>query len=198
MCLGGGGKAGGAAQTAANADLERKASIDRGKWAIDDAFRRFDDGFFDQTRKAYLDYVNPQLERQAGDARQQLEFGLARSGLTNSSAAGRERANLDLDIGTQRQAIADNAEAAVADQRRNVDTSRSTLVSQLQGDADTQGAANRASSQAATLAIRPSFSPLGELFGNVGKTLVTATGGEGLGAYAGSGSSARLFGRKVS
>lgn len=203
MCFGGGGGGGGgggaATQAAKNEALERKASIDRGMWGIDAAFSGFNDDFFNQTRKAYLDFVTPSFDRQAADARQQLEYGLARSGLGNSSAAARERSNLDLEIGTQRQGLAENAESAVMDQRRNVDTARSTLVAQLQGDADAQGAANRAGAQAAALtAMRPAFSPIGELFKSVGGTLRDATGGEGLAAFAGgSGSSARLFGRKA-
>lgn len=202
MCFGSGGGGGGAAEEAARAkEAERLANVKAGTEAIDRQFLPFDDAFFAKTRDAYKAYATPQLDRQVADAGQQLEFGLSRAGLGKSTVAAKQRGDFDFDVGTQRQSIADRAEEASNAQRSNVATARQSIVGQLNADANAGAAASNASARAAVLTQQPTFSPIGELFGNVTKNLSLSAQGEGLvpaGGSAVTGSSAgspRLFQR---
>lgn len=200
MCMGGGGGGGLAEQEARRKEEERKANITAGQAAIDQQFAGFDDSFFNKTRDAYRDFATPQLDRQVGDATQQLEFGLSRAGLRKSTVAAKQRGDLAFDVGTQRQAIADKAEDAANTQRGNVATARQSIVGQLNADANAGAAASNATARAATLNQQPAFSPIGEMFGAVTKNLSLAAQGEGLvpaggSAVTGGNNSARLFQR---
>lgn len=191
MCFGGGDGGAGAANAR---EALRRDNIKAGREAIDYAFNQFDDAFYEKTRTAYREYTQPQFERQADSAQEQLEFALARGGLGKSSAGSKQRGDLAFDIGTQRQAIADQGEDVVRRQRQGVEDTRQSLVTQLQADADAGAATNAAAARYAIANQTPVFSPVGELFRNVGKTLSVASQGEGvLPAYSGAGGSARLF-----
>lgn len=203
MCIGGGGGGGGATYAdmeARRREDERKAAIAEGQNAIDAQFSKFDDGFFDNIRKAYLEYANPQFNRQAQEARQQLEFALARAGLGRSTVGAKQRGDLTFDIGTRQQEISDKADATANEQRGNVAAARQSLVGQLSADANAGAAAGNAAARAATLAAQPAFSPIGELFGSVARNLSLAAQGEGIvpaggSAATGGSNSARLFQR---
>jgi hypothetical protein len=202
MCFGGGGGGGDGEARQDARDAERRKSIAEGEQAIDAQFAPFNEDFYARTRDAYTRFATPQLTRQEQEARQQLEFALARSGQTNSTVAAKQRGNLDFDVGTQRQLVADRAEQAVGEQRNNVLSARGNITSQLNADANAGAAANAATARAGALAAsQPALSPLGELFGNVAKNLSLAAQGEGIvpaggSAYAGGGSaSPRLFQR---
>lgn len=201
MCFGGGGPNGAAEQEARRKEEERQANIASGSAAIDRQFLPFDDAFFNRTRDAYRSYATPQLDRQVNDARDQLEFGLSRAGLSRSTVGAKQRGDFDFDVGTQRQSVADRAQEAANTQRGNVATARQSIVGQLNADANAGAAASNAAARAAVLSQQPTFSPIGELFGSVTKNLSLAAQGEGLvpaggSAVTGSGSgSPRLFQR---
>jgi hypothetical protein len=191
MCFGGGGGDGGAGER----EAERRARVKDGMTAINYAFDQFDEPFYQKTRDAYRAYTQPQFDRQVDSAGQQLEFALSRGGQRNSSVGAKQRADMAFDVGTQRQAIADQGEDVVRRQRQGVEDTRQSLVSQLQADADAGAATNAAAARYTIANQTPVFSPVGEMFRNVGRTLATATGGEGmLPTYRGAGGSARLFG----
>lgn len=192
MCFGAGGDGG--AGAASIREAQRRDNIKAGREAIDYAFNQFDDNFYQKTRKAYQDYTQPQFDRQAGSAQEQLEFALARGGVGNSSVGAKQRGDLAFDIGTQRQSIADQGEDVVRRQRQGVEDTRQSLVTQLQADADAGAATNAAAARYSIANQTPVFSPVGELFRNVGKTLSITSQGEGvLPAYSGAGGGARLY-----
>lgn len=193
MCFGSGSDGG--AGAAAAREARRQDNIRAGREAIDYAFGQFDEPFYQKTRDAYAAYVKPQFDRQVDSATRQLEFALARGGIGNSSMAAEQRGNLAFDIGTQRQLLADQGEDVVAKQRRGIDDMRQGLVAQLQADADAGAATNAAAARYSAANQTPVFSPVGELFRNVGKTLAAATQGDGiLPSYRGGGGGVRLFG----
>lgn len=181
MCLFGGGSAtdGGGGSAQANEDA-RQARIAEGQDAIDRQFSQFDDPFYKGIADSYRRYQTPGFDRQSADAREQLDFGLARSGIQNSSAAEKARSDLDFQVGTQRQSIEDMAQKAANDQRTQIVNARSGITSQLMADADAGSAASGAAARAATLSVNPTFNPLGTLFQNVTGALSAVGRGEGL------------------
>lgn len=157
------------AEEARAAEAARQQRIQQGRAKVDQAFAGFDDNFFAGRRQAALDYYQPELTKQFSDARRQLEFALARAGLTKSSVAGEQMSDLDTRFQTASADVARRAEGAAADARRQVEDQRATLLSQLEATGDTGAAANAALARSQTLRqAAVSYDPLGDIFAGVG------------------------------
>lgn len=165
MCFGGGGGDGGAAQARADEEA-RQARIRQGMAALDKGFAGFNEGFYQNRAKQYLDYANPQLAKQYDSAQENLAFNLARSGLTASSEAARNTGELQRQYNLARGEVQGNALNTANDARRNVEANRAELIAQLQATSDPAATANQAIARANTLAAEQGFSPLGALFQN--------------------------------
>jgi hypothetical protein len=133
----------------------------------------FDDTFYKGREQAYLDYANPQLEQQYGDATKQLTFALSRNGLLDSSVRAQRSADLTRDYDTQRQGIASKALDYSNQARNQVEQSRQGLVQTLNATGDAQGAAQSAITEASNLSQPPAFDPLSNLFLNATQGLAT-------------------------
>lgn len=164
------------ADRARDEEQKRQARIRKGTKDIGSLFNKeFNKGFFRDRRNAYLNYANPQLEDQYGNAQKELTFALTRGGLLDSSVRGQKAGELQQQYDTHRQQIADQAVAGEAQARNQVEGARADLIATLNATGDAKGAVNSAMSRAAALSKPEAFSPLAQLFEDF-----TA----GLGAYA--------------
>lgn len=171
MCYGG-NKGSDAAEQARVDEQARQERIRQGTQSINNTFDgQFTDQFFDGRRKAYLDYANPQFDRQLEDTRRQLAFSLDRSGLTDSSVRAAKERQLDELIGTRRREIADQALGFANEARNNVESARSDLTRTLASTGDASGAAQSAVTRAQMLTQPQAFSPLSQLFADFTNTL---------------------------
>lgn len=131
----------------------------------------FNDDFFAGRRNAFLDYANPQLQQQYGDAQKQLTFSLARSGNLDSSARAQQEAKLG-DLYSQRsREIGDQALQQETTARNAVEDARGNLITTLNATGDAEGAANSAIARASALSQQPAFDPIGNLFVDFTSTL---------------------------
>jgi hypothetical protein len=194
MCFGGGGGDGGAAQARAD-EQARQGRITEGIGNIDSTFSKFDNNFFDKRSKAYSDYATPQLNQQYHNTSNQLAYGLARSGQTNSSEAARQSGVLQGENATARQQVADAATGEAQKARQTVEDNRNNLINQLNATSNPALAATGALREAAVLANQPGFSPIGNLFQNTSATLAAADRG---GYYGGPGINPLGFNRDYS
>jgi len=153
----------------ARADEEaRKARIKAGTSKIDTEFGKFDDGFFDGYRDQYLGFYQPDIDRQFGDAKDQLTYGLARAGTLNSSIAGDKQGKLLGEYDLQSASTLSKANDARANLQGNVNNEKSSLVSLLNATGDSEMAANGALARSAQLfKAQPSYNPLGDIFGGI-------------------------------
>ena len=150
----------------------RQAQIRDGTQRVGAIFDdQFDDNFFEQRKKAFLDFATPQLEDQYGDAQKQLTYALARGGNLNSSVRGEKSAELQKQFDLNKQQIADKALTTSTDSRNAVEDARSNLIATLSATGDAQGAANSAITRASVLSQPGSFSPLSGLFNDFTSTL---------------------------
>lgn len=124
----------------------------------------FNNDFFDARKQAYLDYADPQLQDQYGNANRQLTFSLARSGLLDSSARGEKLGELQKLYDTQKQGIADKALSYETGARNSVEDARANLIQTLNATGDAEGAANSALARSQALSQPDAYSPLGQLF----------------------------------
>lgn len=162
MGYGGGGDNGAAAQRAL--EMERQSQIAKGMAAIDDQFARFDDDFYKRRMSEVEAYQLPQLAQQETEARNQLAYSLARSGLSRSGVAASKSASLTREAATQRRAVADAAIGSANDLRQNVEQQRTALVNQVQASADPNLAAQSATRTAAAYDQPLSVKPVGNFF----------------------------------
>lgn len=142
----------------------RQARIREGTENINTTFGQFDDDFFGGRRQSYVDFARPQIDEQYGDAKDQLTYGLARSGLGSSSIAGEQYADLEKDYTVNLQDIVDKARAYETEARNSVEGARADLVAMLNSTGDAVGAGNAAINRSAALSKAPAYSPIGQLF----------------------------------
>jgi hypothetical protein len=187
MCFSGGGGDGGAAQARAD-EQARQDRINQGVGNINKNFAQFDDNFFNQRAKDYSNYATPQLNQQYHQTANNLAYGLARSGQSNSSEAARQSGEFQGENALARQQVADAATGQAQQARQDVENNRNSLLNQLNATSNPSLAAAGSMREAAALAMRPGFSPIGNLFQNTTATLNAANqggyyGGPGLNAF---------------
>lgn len=152
------------AEIARAEEARRQERIQAGTAEIDKAFSSFDDGYFNNISKDYLDTYTPQLEDQFQDARRKLILSLGRNGIMTSSAGAREAAKQQEQYQRQKMHLAESGVNAARTARSNVEQNRSSLRSQLEGGAGVGSVAATAAAQAQAMTAPPVYSPLAEVF----------------------------------
>jgi hypothetical protein len=142
----------------------RAAAVKRGMALIDGQFAGFDDAFYREREKSYMDFATPQIEDEFAAARDQLIFALSRAGLRNSSAGAEEMGKLDKQLLTRRGAAVDAARGVANQARQDVASQKTDLVNQLNSTYDPNAALSGAKSRSAFLRSMPSYEPLSNLF----------------------------------
>jgi len=183
MCGGGGGGGGGdpAAYQRAD-DAARKRRIDSGKAQLEQIFGGLEgkDGtapIWDQQEQAYLDFANPQLNREYGDAQKGLAFALSRQGQLNGSVAGDNYADLNKDFQIQQQNVGEQGKSYGNQARSDISSQKQSLLNMLSASADPGATAMAARSSMDAIRSRPAFSPLGPLFQNATAGLASGYSG---------------------
>ena len=167
MCVfGGSAPRDNSAEEARRREEERQARITQGRDAIDSAFEAFSPDYFSGYEQDYMGYYDPLLEDQASDARRRLTLELARTGNLTSSAGIRRLQELQEFEDQQRGQIASRAADAATDLRNQVEMARGDLYSQNTAAADPGSAAANAARRSESLMTPPTYSPLGDVFGN--------------------------------
>lgn len=182
------GKKGGGneAAQARRGEEQRQARIREGTTKINSTFDgQFNDDFFKNRQKAFMDYSTPQLEDQYGKANKELTFSLARGGNLDSSTRGQKLGELQKLYDVNKQKVADDALSSSTQARTAVEDARGNLISTLNATGDAQGAANSALTRASALSQPAAYSPLGQLFTDFTSALGTQAAQERAAAASG-------------
>lgn len=150
------------------AEEKRQADLAAGYTEIDRNFAGFNDDFYAGRERAFLDYSTPQLDQQYVDARKRLTFALSDAGTLRSSPGADKLGELERDYSLQKLNLADQARRVATDARTSVANARGNVTRDLVASADTGQAGLAAAQQAQALAAQPTFSPLAQVFQNVG------------------------------
>ena len=157
--------------------------------SINDAFSKFTPDYYKGYTTDYENNYDPEVDRQYNIAKQNLTYGLARSGITNSQSAATQQGLLAQDLGRQKADIANQAVSGATALQGSVENAKQNLLSAALSDqtlgspitpasADavqagfnqTSAALSQIKSNAGdvvnTLSAVPSYSPLGSLFGS--------------------------------
>lgn len=143
---------------------DRETAINQGKQSIDSAFGVFDPQYYQKYQQSYLDNYNPQVDKQFGEAKQQVKYNLARKGTTDSTIGQKTFGDLVSGYNDARRDVASNAADASNKLRQNVEGQKSQLYAQNSASADPSLSAIQAVSSSGSLATQASYSPLGDLF----------------------------------
>lgn len=188
----GGKKGGNEAAQARKEEQQRQTRIREGTTRVNSIFDgQFNDPYFDSRKQAYIDYANPQLEDQYGDAQKELTFSLARSGLLDSSVRGQKTADLQKRYDLSKQEIADKALAYSGEAKTAVEDARANLINTLNATGDAEGAASGAINRASALSKPAAFSPISQLFADFTAGLGTQAALEKANYYSGGQTGAR-------
>lgn len=185
-------------------EIARQNRINKGIDTVNKTFNQFDDNFYGTKSKNYLDYYNPQVDQQYGEAKQNTLFQLARQGLTDSSAGAKVYGDLARDYGNQQQSIQSGANSYAQQVRAQVEQQRNSLINQATATANPSLAASGAANAVGNLQMmEPSggYSPLIGLFNTFTGALANGAAGYqyqnpgvlgGLGKSSSGGSSSKL------
>lgn len=133
----------------------------------ENAYGGFNDAYYNKFRQAQLDYYMPELDKQFAKAKENLAFDHARAGTSNSSMASKNLADLAYQRDLNAADITSRADNATGEQRRNVNSQKQALISQLYSTENPEVASNLALNSVRTLQNQqPQFSSIGELFKN--------------------------------
>jgi hypothetical protein len=152
------------AQKLRKQEKRRQADIRKGQGAIDDAFGKFDDNYYQGFKDSYTGYYFPQLDRQYRDTNSKLTTGLFDRGLGESSVGNAAMGDLFRQYGEERTGVANQATDAANTLRGNVEQNKSQLYSMNLAAADPALASSSAQGAATAIAAPTAYTPLGQVF----------------------------------
>jgi hypothetical protein len=127
----------------------------------------FDNDFYKQRRDAYLEFANPEVDTQYGDANKQLTFALSRAGTLDSSTAADRFAKTEQQYSDARRRIADAADDQASQARQAVGNERSHLTQLVQATGDPSASLAGVGDILTSLRTNPVYDPVGPVFQNV-------------------------------
>ena len=155
----------------------RQARIGQGMEGIREVFAGMAP-VLDQREQAMRGFYMPQLDKQFGDAKEDLAFGLARAGLLTSSTAGKRQGDLGEAFGLQRASLEGDIASDRASTQQRINQQRATIESALRSSGDATASTDAALNSAVTFRQdSPTLSPLGSVFFGVGEGLGAARQG---------------------
>lgn len=114
-------------------ELQRQQDIASGTQSIDAAYSGYNQNYYDGIAQDYTqNYANPQIKLQQGKDLQQAKFGLARNGISNSSAAAKEIGDINTIYGQAATDAANRGQQIAQDRQGQVNSARNTALQQLQ------------------------------------------------------------------
>lgn len=167
LISGGGSSQKKALQAAQAAERDRQNRITTGMGQINSAFAGYDDNFYNNRAKSFLNYAMPQLAQQYQSTRNQIGFNLANRGISDSSQAQNQWSNLYQQVGQQKQGLVDQAQAQENQLRQQVQGLRGNVINTLYQTADPSQAGQGIASAISQIKQPSVYPALGNMFGNL-------------------------------
>lgn len=155
------------------AEQARQNNILQGQQEISSVFGQFNDDFFNNRAKSYVDFALPQLDTQYQETLRNLTASLARSGNLNSSLRGETFAKAQREYDTQKLSLADRGQQFANDARSAIERARSELFSTNASLADPGAVRSLAQQRAQTAVPGQTFTPLANMLTDLASTVGT-------------------------
>jgi hypothetical protein len=140
----------------------RQGLIDSSTQAVNDAYSGFNDQYFNDFAKSFVDYYKPQIEQDYGKQSKDLTYSYANAGNNRSSAAARAFGDLDKARTKEEAGVASSASDAANSLRDSINGQRGDALS-LVLNSGAVGAANLPDGMSASDALGGIGSQLGAL-----------------------------------
>jgi len=148
------------------AEAARQRAIQGGLGQVNRAFN-FGPDFFNRRAQEYMNFANPQVDQQFGNAQDQLAYGLSRIGHGQGSSTQSARfGDLDRDYGQARADVASMGQDSANRAREQIAAQRAALSNLVVASGGSGGLGGQISNAAAAIQATPAFSSLGPLFQN--------------------------------
>jgi hypothetical protein len=169
MCLGGGGDGGASDIQERNEQLERERQerIRSGADIITQQFSRFDDRFFGDFKNKFLNFFEPQLDKQSNAARGKGIAALTDRGILESTEGIRALTDIQDVDALERTNLTNRSLDEVNKLRSGVEREKTNLFALNETAADPARIAPLAQGGAASFAAPNAFNPLEDVFGSV-------------------------------
>lgn len=155
------------------AEQARQNNILQGQQEIASVFGQFNDDFFNNRAKSYVDFALPQLDTQYQETLRNLTASLARSGNLNSSLRGETFAKAQREYDTQKLSLADRGQQFANDARSAIERARSELFATNASLADPGAVRSLAEQRAQTAVPGQTFTPLANMLTDLASTVGT-------------------------
>lgn len=149
---------------------ERAARVRATSEQVNKTFdERFGPSYYEGLGTAFRDYYKPQINDQFTKARRAVQLRYADN--SDSSAANRTAAELAAERIRKDQDVESGAQDAMNQAKQDVENKRGNLISLAEAGQSLENTSAQARAAAATDIGRPTFSPIGDLFGKYANTL---------------------------
>lgn len=154
-------------------EAERAARVRQGSAQVNQIFdEKFGPGYYQGIGDAFREYYKPQVAEQYGDAERKTTLRYANN--AGSSAANRTFANLYRDKLRADSDVESGAYDATNKAKQDVEGKRQNLIGLVEAGSSLENTGALARAQASSDIGRPTFSPVGDLFGKYTNALATA------------------------
>jgi hypothetical protein len=156
-------------------ESEAEQRLTQGRARVNTNFdANFTPDFYNQYAKALMDYWQPDMDRQYGDAQRSLNYTFAEGqpggGSAPAEAFGRLKEAYDRSLLTAQ----DNSKAQANQLRGTNEGQRSALLAQLDQGTDPSSVVATSNNVIGNIPRPPTYSPIGDLFSNLTQQFATA------------------------
>ena len=150
------------------------SAVTQGKGSIDDAFKQFDQPYYDKYAQTYKDTYNPQLDQQYGIAKDKMIATLAGTDQLDGSEGANALGLQTQQYNNSQADIANHATDAENTLKSNVDTTKGNLYTMNAATADPLTMASQAQSQAGAIVAPQAYPTLSNVFADGLSSVATA------------------------
>lgn len=143
---------------------KRQGDIKAGQLKIDDAFKQFDQPYYDNFRTTYLGNYNPQIADQFSEARDKLTATLAGRGMLESTTGANAFGKIQKTRNDAESTVANAATDAANNLRSTVEGAKTNLFNLNLSAADPAAIGAQAQAQATSIVSPSSMPSLGNVF----------------------------------
>jgi hypothetical protein len=180
MCGGGGGAEASARESerqfqyqqeqqklAERRELQRQQKLKEGTNQINSLYDNYNQSYYDNIVKNYVtDYTNPQIAQQEQRDAMQARFGLARSGILQSSAAAKQMGDIAQVYGQTRLDAASRGQQMAEGRRADIENNRRAALTALQASESPEIAVANATRNQQAYTVSPAAVAITDLLGN--------------------------------
>ncbi|MEP6827745.1 MAG: hypothetical protein ABJA10_06695 [Aestuariivirga sp.] len=156
-----------AEQDAKDQEAKRQANVTAGNASIDKAFSSYDPAYYDKYKQSYKDAYNPEIDRQYGNAVDQITSSMAGRGLSGGTYSNWSQGEATRTRDDARAKVGGDAENASSSLAGNINQRKTDLFGLNTTANDPEGIAAQATASASSIPAPVPTTSLGQVFSSV-------------------------------